>query len=122
MAFVCIEAKPLPKLQTTKPGAMDLINPAPIVHERKETHRKAVCFSGVLLNQDAFWLQSLRCRSSFPCVYGQTTRKSGDESDREPIDAVEVFEVSAGTLLICGFVQRWVLTVKACAVHSTCAT
>ncbi|CAL8462301.1 g1832 [Coccomyxa elongata] len=41
---------------------MDLINPSPVLHERKETHRAA------------------------------STRDSDDEGQREPIDALEIFE------------------------------
>jgi len=74
---------------------MELINPAPVVHARKESSK--VSLYG--LSEAAKRLASLTYDGIFIKLQNYT-RISYDEDEREPIDPEEIFEVSGCPLLL----------------------
>lgn len=78
---------------------MDLINPSPQVFERKETDRKAV--SGRLYTVTRFQACSV-CQITgllFHLLNVQRTKQELAEDARDPIDALEIFEVRRAEIL-----------------------
>lgn len=76
----------------------DLINPAPKVYDRKETKRVAVSCPALLQAvavQVSLSSDCLLCMSAvhFPFVIQRPEASDLAEDEREPIDALEIFEV-----------------------------
>ena len=68
-----------------------LINPAPVVHDRRSTHRDKVVqsFAAILWRR-----QSCRAAVGAHTARLQVRVVSTKEGEREPIDTLEIFEVA----------------------------
>ena len=70
-----------------------LINPSPVVHERKDTSQRAV--SLLLLYRRQLHLYTVLSDCYAVLQRADRDGSDGDSDAREPIDALEVFEVAA---------------------------
>ncbi len=74
------------------PGMDGLINPAPVVHQRKDTHRNKAR-QGVPCRLSTAPYPADHSSKTYIFVHAQV-RSSPDESQRDAIDALEIFEVN----------------------------